>query len=120
MSVRRAALALLLGLVTVLTACFTQATGSSFQDPRRFNPRPGQRSAVEPVAKVNERLYGTYFFGFEGTEMRPERLRDKYLAHPNARISNWQIVTGTGSLMILDLIFTLPYGEVVFDVIEVE
>ena len=120
MSVRLAALALLLGLAAALTACLTAATGSSFQDPRRFHPRPGQRSAVEPIAKVNDRLYGTYFLGIWGGEIAPESLREKYLKDPDARISNWQIVTGTGSLMILDLIFTIPYGEVVFDVIEVE
>lgn len=120
MSVRRAALALLLGLATALTSCATIATGSSFQDPRRFHPRPDQRSAVEPIAKVNVTLYGTYFFGLWGAQIAPERLREKYLADPDARISNWQIVSGNGSTLILDYIFTTPYGEVVFDVIEVE
>ena len=120
MSVRLAALALLLGLAAALTACLTAATGSSFQDPRRFHPRPGQRSAVEPIAKVNDRLYGTYFLGIWGAAIEPPSLREKYLADPEARISNWQIVTGTGQTLILDYIFTTPYGEVVFDVVEVE
>lgn len=117
---RLARLALLLGMATPLSGCITVAIGSSFQDPRRFSPRPDQRSAVEPVAKVNERLYGTYFFGLWGSEIEPERLREEYLANRNARISNWQIVTGNGQTLLLDYIFTTPYGEVVFDVVDVE
>ena len=69
---------------------------------------------------MNDRLYGTYFLGIWGAAIEPPSLREKYLADPEARISNWQIVTGTGQTLILDYIFTTPYGEVVFDVVEVE
>lgn len=120
MRARLAALAILLCTTAPLTACISVATGNSFQDPRRFSPRPDQRYAVEPVAKVNERLDGAYYFGFTGTEIEPERLREEYLSDRNARISNWQVVTGTGLTVILDWFFTTPYAEVVFDVVEVE
>jgi sugar/nucleoside kinase (ribokinase family) len=119
MRARLAALAILLCTTAPLTACIAVATGSSFLDARRFSPRPDQRSAVEPVAKVNERLSGFYYFGFVGTEIEPERLREEYLSNRNARISNWQTVTGTG-MTPLAFIFTTPYAEVVFDVVEVE
>jgi hypothetical protein len=119
MRARLAALAILLCTTAPLTGCIEVAIGSSFQDSRRFSPRPDQRSAVEPVAKVNERLSGFYYFAFVGTEIEPERLREEYLSDRNARISNWQIVTGTGQILLLP-IFTFPYAEVVFDVVEVE
>jgi hypothetical protein len=120
MRARLAALAILLCTTAPLTGCIKVATGNSFQDSRRFSPRPDQRSAVEPVAKVNERLSGLYLFAFVDTEIEPERLREEYLSDRNARISNWQVVTGTGLTMILDWFFTIPYAEVVFDVVEVE
>lgn len=102
------------------TGCYNLAMSSYYEDPRRFSPRPDETYSIEPVAKVNETLYGFHLLGFRVKGVEPVKLRDEYLANPSYRITNWQLLIANVDIPLLDFLFTVPYAKVVFDVVEVE
>jgi hypothetical protein len=114
-----ARLHLVLAFATFLTStgCYNIAISSYYEDPRRFSPRPDETYSIEPVAKVNETLFGLHLFGLRVKSVDPVKLRDQYLTNPNYRITNWQLLIAN-----VDLGFpcAIPYAKVVFDVVEVE
>jgi hypothetical protein len=117
-----ARLHLVLAFASFLTAtgCFNYAISSYYEDPRRFSPRPDETYSIEPVAKVNETLFGFHLFGMRVKSIDPLKLRDEYLTHPNYRITNWQLLIATVELPYLAYLCTIPYAKVVFDVVEVD
>jgi len=107
-----------LGALT--SGCFRWNTGFSFQDHRRFQHRPGSLNRVKAIARVQETLWGMNLFGINVRSLQPESLREKYLANPRYRVTNWQLLTGNLDIPYLDLFMMFPYCQVGFDVVEVE
>jgi hypothetical protein len=110
----------LLALGALATGCFQWSTGFEFQDHRRFQHRPGSLNRVKAIARIDETLWGMNLFGINVRPIQPEALREKYLANPNYRVTNWQLLTGNLDVPYLDMLMIFPYCRVSFDIVEVE
>jgi len=113
---RRLAVALCVAAV----GCYQAPTGLHYEDSRRFSPRPHGNYRVEPVARVDETLYGFNLFGIAIKSLRPETLSERYLSEPNLYITNWQVLTAVIDIPYVQFLFNMPYARVIFDVVRVE
>lgn len=113
----RPALALLL---LAAAGCYQAPGGLHYEDTRRFHHRPQEHYRVEPVARVDETLYGFNLFGIAIRPLKPEVLEEKYLKDPTLYLTNWQVLTAVIDIPYVQFLFNVPYARVIFDVVRVE
>lgn len=100
--------------------CYQSAFSHTFEDSRRFQHQPGSQYRTQPVARVDEMLYGFNLFGISVKPLDPVSLQRQYLKDPHHSVANWQVVTGTIDIPYLQFLFTVPFSRVTFDVVDVE
>jgi len=109
-----------IGSALLCLGCLQIATGSVYQDSHRFAHRPERNYQTKPIQRIDETYYGLNVLGVSVRPLEPETLQPKSLENPRHYVTNWQVLVGTLDLPYLDLLLTVPYARVIFDVVDVE